>query len=100
MKTPKTIADLDIVWTFHESYSTYEDFNLLNPLIKGLKIKPSNNYTFVFNDIEFRCASYDYERLSTFFVFLNQSFWCSFRKEIKLHKFERISDIKYIIHGK
>lgn len=99
MKTPKTIADLDIVWTFHESYATRENFSKLNPSIKELKVKP-NEYTFVFNDSEFRCASYNYERLSTFFVFLNQSFWCSFRKEIKLDKFERISDTKYIIHGK
>lgn len=99
MKTPKTIADLDINWTFHEGYATRENFSNLNPSIKELKVKP-NNYTFIFNDSEFRCASYDYEPLSRFFVFLNQSFWCSVRKEIKLNKFERVSDTKYIIHGK
>lgn len=108
-KTTKTIADLNINWTFFDGdYWTntivetngYRKFCELNPEIHKIKITPNSNYTFIFENKQFRCGSYDFETLGEYFVHLNQAFWFKFKKQINLKKFERISDTKYIIHGK
>jgi hypothetical protein len=69
--------------------------------IHKLVITPNSNYTFVFENKEFRCGSYDFESLGEYFVHLNAAFWFKFQKEVKLEKFENIyvSNWKYIIHG-
>ncbi len=108
-KTTKTIADLDIDWTFHnpifdtnwvKETKQYKDFCELNPKIHNLAITPNYNYEFHFGNEIFKCGSYSYETLGEYFFHVNQAFWFKFRKEVKLKKFERISDTKYIIHGK
>ena len=107
-KTSKTIADLDINWTFKNPEDSWNFDTLLqefcekNPETHKLVISPNSNYTFSFENKEFRCGSYDFETLGEYFVHLNQAFWFKFRKEVQLEKFENVyvSNWKYIIHGK
>lgn len=120
-KTPKTIADLNITWTFYEDKGYHQDpamlvhticainktesycqFRNCNPDLVDLVVSPNSNYIFVFKNKQFRCGSYDFETLGEYFVHLNQAFWMTFHfhKEVNLEKFERVSDTKYIIHGK
>lgn len=107
-KTPKTIADLDINWTFKNPEGSWNfdtllhEFQQNNSEISKLVVTPNSNYTFVFENKEFRCGSYGFESLDEYFVHLNQAFWFKFRKEVKIRKFENIyvSNAKYIIHGK
>ena len=106
-KTPKTIADLDINWTFKNPEDSWNfdtllyEFRQNNSEIHKLVITPNSNYTFSFENKEFRCGSYGFESLGEYFVHLNQAFWFKFRKEVKIRKFESIyvSNAKYIIHG-
>ena len=98
-KTPKTIADLKINWTFSERFNNIELFNQTNPSICSLKLKP-DMYWFYFENKQFCCHSFGYESLAKFFSFLNICVLYQFRKSIKLDKFERISDTEYILHGK
>lgn len=98
-KTPKTIADLKINWTFSERFNNIELFRQINPSICNLKLKP-NAYWFWFEKQQFCCHSFGYESLATFFSFMNICVLYQFHKSIKLNKFERISDTEYILHGK
>ena len=107
-KTSKTIADLNINWTFKNPEDSWNfdtllhEFQQNNSEISKLVVTPNSNYTFVFENKEFRCGSYGFESLDEYFVHLNQAFWFKFRKEVKIRKFENIyvSNAKYIIHGK
>ena len=106
-KTTKTIADLNINWTFKNPENSWNfdtllyEFQQNNSEIHKLVIIPNSNYTFVFENKEFRCGSYDFESLGEYFVHLNAAFWFKFRKEVKLEKFENIyvSNWKYLIRG-
>lgn len=105
-KTPKTIADLDINWTFCEDNGVlpnktkqYKLFQELNPQISKLVIR-SDQYEFCFNNKTFHAGSYNSESLAEYIVYVNYCFWSEFKKPIKLSRFERISDTEYIIHGK
>lgn len=108
--TTKTIADLNITWTFYEDKGyhqypsnkteSYCQFRNCNPNLVDLVVSPNSNYIFVFKNKQFRCGSYDSETLGEYFVHLNQAFWMTFHKEVNLEKFERVSDTKFIIHGK
>ena len=111
MKTSKTIADLNINWTFDgfeplfntnwtKETKQYKDFCELNPKIHHLVITPNYNYEFVFDNKTFKCGSYDFETLGEYFVHLDLTFWIKFKKEVQLDKFKRVSDTKYIIRGK
>lgn len=109
-KTTKTIADLKINWTFYHDKEYADDpvnktksycqFRGSNPELVNLVVTPNSNYIFVFKNKQFRCGSYDFETLGEYFVHLNQAFWTTFHKEVNLEKFEKVSDTKYIIHGK
>lgn len=105
----KTIADLDINWTFRKNEPAfaetkdtqqYKEFCKLNPEIHHLVIKPNRDYQFLCFNKTFRCGSYESETLGEYFVHLNFSFWIYLKKEYKLIKFERVSDMKYVIHSK
>lgn len=106
----KTIADLDINWIFGLYNSAYNNIEVakktkqyinfcnMNPEIHGLIIKPNRDYHFSYFNRIFKCGSYDSETLGEYFVHLDFAFWIKFKTTIKLSKFERVSDMKYIIH--
>ncbi len=105
-KSFKTIADLDINWTFCKGEGSipipeskvFSQFRELNPSISDLVIK-RDSYTISYDDEEFVITSLNSESLASFITFLNYLVWDLFKKDIKLRKFERVSDTEYIIHG-
>lgn len=106
-KIPKTIADLDINWTFCEGEGyipieeskVFSQFRKLNPLIWNLIIK-SNRYLVKYNDMEFVNYSQPGKSLAFFITYFNYVIWKCLKTDFKLSHFERISDTEYIIHGK
>ena len=105
-KTPKTIADLNINWTFCKGHGSipipeskaYFQFRKLNPSICDLRIK-QNTYTIKYKTTSFTINPLINESLASFITYLNYLVWSYVGKSFKLRKFERISDTEYIIHG-
>lgn len=106
-KTPKTIADLNINWTFYkgegsipiEESKVFSQFRETNPTICDLVIK-RNCYSLTYQNEEFIIYSLPDESLASFITYLNYLVWDFCTTDFKLSHFERISDTKYIIHGK
>ncbi len=106
-KTPKTIADLYINWTFCKGEGSipikeckvYSQFRELNSTICNLVIK-QNCYSITYQNEEFIIYSQPDESLASFITYLNYLVWDFSTTDFKLSRFERISDTKYIIHGK
>ncbi len=113
-KTPKTIADLDINWTFDSKLERLEEnrdkilaktqlFQLLNPLLNEIKMKQDCNLFHLSGKSLTFCATPLYnEPLAEYISYLNLRMMDTFPEltQFKLTRFERISDTEYIIHGK
>lgn len=105
-KTPKTIADLKINWTFCkgegnvriENSEVFSQFRKLNPDICDLVIK-RDCYTIKYNNEDYVIYSLDTESLASFITYLNYLIWEDSGKDAKINKFQRISDTKYILHA-
>ena len=106
----KSIADLQINWTFIEADLTNSidqiksKFKNKNPSISNLKVL-YERYKFKFENYEFYVTSGftnedDNESLCEFFEWLNYRFWDTFQREVKLSHFERIAENEFIIHEK
>lgn len=110
-KTPKTIADLDINWTFGPKFHTgmvdnrklkIELFHKLNPKLSNMTMKYCTNVFHVLGTNDVMATACHNESLASYISFLTFLFQCQFSEMLpfKLEKFERISDMEYIIHGK
>ena len=105
-KTPKTIADLKINWTFCKSEvntpipesKVFFLFQELNSSIYNLVIK-KDRYVIKYQNEEFVIHSLHNESVCSFMTYLNWLIWNSFEKTFKLKKFVRVSDTEYIIYG-
>lgn len=105
-KTPKTIADLKINWIFCkgegntriENSEVFSQFRKLNPDICDLVIK-RGCYKFHFKSREYTVYSLPIESLASFITYLNYLIWEDSSKDVKLKKFQRVSDTKYILHA-
>ena len=105
-KTPKTIADLKINWTFCkdegniriEETEVFSQFRKLNPDICDLVIK-RDCYTIKYKNEDYILHSLDKESLSSFITYLNYLIWKDSSKDAKLKKFQRVSDTEYILHA-
>lgn len=105
-KTPKTIADLNINWTFCkgegsiriEESEVFSQFRKLNPDICDLVIK-RDCYTIKYKNEDYILHSLDKESLASFITYLNYLIWEDSSKDVKLKKFQRVSDTEYILHA-
>lgn len=105
-KTPKTIADLDINWTFdselESGFNTQKKIDLfkeLNPEISNLVMKSNRNIVHCLGSRFYATALFG-ELLSEYMSYLNLKICCRFTNlKFKLSHFERISDTEYVIHG-
>ena len=113
-KTPKTIADLDINWTFDSKLENLEScsntslaktnlFQSMNPSLTEIKMKQDCNLFYLSEKTQKLCATPLYnEPLAEYISYLNLRIFDQFPETtpFKLDYFERISDTEYIIHGK
>lgn len=105
-KTPKTIADLKINWTFCKGEGNtpipeskvFFLFQELNSSIYDLIIK-KDRYVVKYQNEEFVIHSLDNESVCSFMSYLNWLVWDSFEKTFKLKKFVRVSDTEYVLYG-
>lgn len=104
-KTPKTIADLKINWTFckvevdsWENFEVLSQFRKLNPDICDLVIK-QDYYIITYKNEDYILHSLDKESLASFITYLNYLIWEDSSKDVKLKKFQRVSDTEYILYA-
>lgn len=111
-KTPKTIADLKINWTFDSKLDNplYISFNKdnkmklfkeLNPILSNFSLKNNPNVFHLFGTV-IEATALHKESLAEYISYLNCLISDYFPEmaPFKLSRFERISDTEYIIHGK
>lgn len=97
-KQPKTIADLDINWTFNGIYGTIAEiithFNKLNLDTYHLKIK-CGKYKFFVLDKEFEIELYseNYSHIGDLIYHINNKIYYYYHIPIELVKFELILPI-------
>ncbi len=106
-KTPRTIADLKINWTFEKrkmDEGTYE-FDKLNPTLIKLKIKTNRTYRFLIDDTNFVFDSVQYYgpgdnvSIDSFIEAISWKMRIATGKTgFKLDRFELISENTFRIH--